>query len=61
MTAERIDQLNQNNANLKITLYAIIISVTFITICYSLFLSNSIVNTIRQVVKTIKSITDSES
>ena len=60
LTAERIDQLNQNNTNLKITLYAIIILVTAITIATAFFLSNSIVNTIRQVVKTIKSITDSE-
>ena len=60
LTAERIDQLNQNNTNLKITLYAIIILVTAITIATAFFLSNSIVNTIRQVVKTIKSITESE-
>lgn len=60
LTAERIDQLNQGNTNLKITLYAIIILVTAITIATAFFLSNSIVNTIRQVVKTIKSITDSE-
>ena len=32
LTAERIDQLNQNNTNLKITLYAIIILVSSITI-----------------------------
>jgi two-component system, chemotaxis family, sensor kinase CheA len=60
LTAERIDQLNQGNTNLKITLYTIIILVTAITIATAFFLSNSIVNTIRQVVKTIKSITDSE-
>ena len=42
-------------------MYAIIISVTAITISTAIILSNSIVNTIKQVVKTIKGITDSES
>jgi two-component system, chemotaxis family, sensor kinase CheA len=60
LTAERIDQLNQNNTNLKITLYAIILLVILITIAIAFSLSNSIVNTIRQVIKTIKSITDSK-
>ncbi|MFK9091503.1 CHASE3 domain-containing protein [Bacillus salipaludis] len=60
LTAERIVQLNQNNTNLKITLYAIIILVSAITIATAIFLSNSIVKTIKQVIKTIKSITDSE-
>ena len=60
LTAERIDQLNQNNTNLKITLYAIIILVSAITIATAFFLSNSIVNTIREVTKTIKSITESK-
>ena len=60
LTAERIDKLNQNNSNLRITLYTIIIFVTAITIATAIFLSNSIVNTIRQVAKTIKSITESE-
>ncbi len=61
LTAERIDRLNESNRNLIITLYAIIISVTVITISTAFILSNSIVNTITQVVKTIKDITDSES
>ncbi|WP_157273205.1 ATP-binding protein [Neobacillus bataviensis] len=61
LTANRITQLNQNNTNLKITLYAIIILVTVITIVTAFFLSNSIVRTIKQVVEAIKSITDSES
>ena len=61
LTAERISQLNQNNTNLKITLYAIIILVTVITIATAFFLSNSIVRTIKQVIQTIKGITDSES
>ena len=61
MTAERIDRLNESTRNLLITLYAIIISVTVITISTAFILSNSIVNTITQVVKTIKDITDSES
>ena len=61
LTAERIDKLNESNRNLLITLYAIIISVTVITISTAFILSNSIVNTITQVVKTIKDITDSES
>lgn len=61
LTADRISQLNQNNTNLKITLYAIIILVTVITIATAFFLSNSIVRTIKQVIKTIKSITDADS
>ncbi|MFJ7726071.1 CHASE3 domain-containing protein [Neobacillus sp. NPDC097160] len=60
LTAERIVQLSQNNTNLKITLYAIIVLVSVITIATAIFLSNSIVKTIKQVIKTIKSITDSE-
>lgn len=58
--SERIERLNESNRNLQITLYAIIIAVTIITISTAVILSNSIVNTIRQVVKNIKSITDSE-
>lgn len=60
MTSKRTDELLQNNNNLKIILYGIIIFVTFLTILTALFLSNSIVNTIKQVVKTIQSITDSK-
>ncbi|MFZ7943207.1 CHASE3 domain-containing protein [Neobacillus sp. 19] len=61
LSAERIEKLNQNNTNLKITLYTIILLVTVITLATALFLSNSIVNTIKQVIKTIKGITDSDS
>jgi len=60
LTVERIEQLNQNNRNLKITLYAIIALVTAITLATAFFLSNSIVKTIRQVIKTIQNITNSE-
>ncbi|WP_423800090.1 CHASE3 domain-containing protein [Neobacillus sp. SAB-20_R2A] len=60
MTSKRTDELLQNNNNLKIILYGIIIFVTFLTILTALFLSNSIVKTIKQVVKTIQSITDSK-
>ncbi len=60
MTAKRTDQLNQNNSNLRITLYTLIILVTVITIATAIFLSNSIVSTIKEVARTIKSITDSE-
>lgn len=60
LTAERIEEIEENNANLKFTLYTIIILVSAITIATAFFLSNSIVNTIRQVVQTIKSITESE-
>ncbi|MCM3570510.1 ATP-binding protein [Neobacillus mesonae] len=59
-TNERINKLNQNTANLKITLYAIILMVTVITLVTAFYLSRSIVHTIRQVVKTIKSITESK-
>lgn len=58
-TNERVEQLNQDNNNLKITLYGLIIVVTLITIATAVFLSNSIVKTIKQVVRTIKGITDS--
>ena len=61
LTTERIHRLNESNRNLIITLYAIIIAVTVITISTAFILSNSIVNTIRQVIETIKNITDSES
>ncbi|MFJ5717144.1 CHASE3 domain-containing protein [Neobacillus sp. NPDC093127] len=60
ITTERTKQLNQSNMNLKITLYAIILLVTMITIVTAIVLSNSIVKTIKQVVKAIMSITDSE-
>lgn len=60
ITTERTKQLNQSNMNLKITLYAIILLVTVITIATAVILSNSIVKTIKQVVQTITSITDSE-
>ncbi|OIK16151.1 histidine kinase [Bacillus sp. MUM 116] len=60
LTAERIDKLNQNNFNLKITFYTIIILVTAITLLTAFFLANSIVKTIKQVVRTIQSITESK-
>ncbi|KLT15498.1 histidine kinase [Neobacillus vireti] len=60
ITTERTKQLNESNMNLKITLYAIIILVTVITIATAIILSNSIVKTIKQVVKTITHITESE-
>lgn len=60
LTEDRTSELSQNNTNLKIILYAIIILVTVMTMATALFLSNSIVKTIKQVVKTIKNITDSK-
>ncbi|WP_223594826.1 CHASE3 domain-containing protein [Neobacillus bataviensis] len=60
MTDDRTAKLIQNTANVKLIIYAIIFLVTVITVATAIFLSNSIVRTIRQVVKTIKSITDSE-
>ncbi|MBY0145204.1 CHASE3 domain-containing protein [Neobacillus niacini] len=59
LTSKRVEQLNQDNNNLKITLYGLIIMVTLITIATAVFLSNSIVKTIKQVVRTIRSVTDS--
>ncbi|NYE05969.1 two-component system chemotaxis sensor kinase CheA [Bacillus niacini] len=59
LTNERVEKLNQENNNLKITLYGLIIVVTLITITTAILLSNSIVKTIKQVVRTIKSVTDS--
>lgn len=59
LTNKRVEQLNQDNTNLKITLYGIILVVTLITIGTAVFLSSSIVKTIKQVVRTIKNITDS--
>jgi two-component system, chemotaxis family, sensor kinase CheA len=60
LTEERTSELSQNNTNLKIILYAIIILVTVMTMATALLLSNSIVKTIKQVVKTIKNITESK-
>ncbi len=60
LTNERINELRQNNTNLKITLYALVVVVTVITLATAFFLSHSIVNTIREVVKTIHSITESK-
>ncbi|TDK64006.1 response regulator [Bacillus salipaludis] len=60
LTAQRIDKLNQNNINLKITFYTIIILVSIITLVTAFSLGNSIVKTIRQVVRTIQSITESK-
>ncbi|MFB3163559.1 CHASE3 domain-containing protein [Neobacillus sp. 179-J 1A1 HS] len=59
LTNQRVEKLNQENNNLKITLYGLIILVTLVTIATAIFLSNSIVKTIKQVVRTIKSVTDS--
>ncbi|MEH7273106.1 ATP-binding protein [Neobacillus vireti] len=58
LTNKRVEQLTQNNNNLKITLYGIIMMVTVITIATAVFLSNSIVKTIKEVVTTIRSVTD---
>ncbi|MDR7079645.1 two-component system chemotaxis sensor kinase CheA [Neobacillus niacini] len=60
LTNQRVEQLSQNNNNLKMTLYAIILVVTLITIATAVYLSNSIVKTIKQVIWTIKGITDSK-
>ncbi|WP_231510767.1 CHASE3 domain-containing protein [Bacillus sp. UNC438CL73TsuS30] len=60
LTAKRIDKLNQNNMNLRITFYTIIILVSIITLVTAFSLGNSIVKTIRQVVRTIQSITESK-
>ncbi|MDQ0974509.1 two-component system chemotaxis sensor kinase CheA [Neobacillus niacini] len=59
LTKQRVEKLNQENNNLKITLYGLIIMVTLVTIATAIFLSNSIVKTIKLVVRTIKSVTDS--
>ncbi|GED69706.1 histidine kinase [Brevibacillus reuszeri] len=61
VTAERIEGLNQSNEKVLYIWYAIIAFVTIITFALSLFLSRSIVSTIKQVVKTIREITDSSS
>ncbi|WP_342433556.1 CHASE3 domain-containing protein [Neobacillus sp. FSL H8-0543] len=59
LTNKRVEKLNQDNANLTITLYGIILVVTMVTIATAVFLSNSIVKTIKQVIRTIKGITNS--
>jgi two-component system, chemotaxis family, sensor kinase CheA len=59
LTKQRVEKLYQENNNLKITLYGLIIMVTLVTIATAIFLSNSIVKTIKLVVRTIKSVTDS--
>ncbi|MEH7111126.1 CHASE3 domain-containing protein [Neobacillus niacini] len=58
-TNQRVELLNLDNRNLKITLYGIILVVSLITMTTAGFLANSIVKTIKQVVRTIKGITDS--
>lgn len=60
LTNKRVEQLNQNNENLKITLYGLIMVVALITITTAVILSNSIVQTIKQVTRTINRITDSK-
>lgn len=59
LTDKRVEQLREDNNNLKMTLYGLIIVVTLITITTAVVMSNSIVKTIKQVVSTIKSVTDS--
>ncbi len=58
LTAERMDRINRNNANFKITLYTIIFLISAMTLAVAVIMANSIVRTIRQVVNTIRSITD---
>ncbi|WHY00520.1 CHASE3 domain-containing protein [Neobacillus sp. DY30] len=59
LTNYRVEKLDKDNNNLRISLYGLIIVVTLITIATAVFLANSIAKTIRQVVRTINSITDS--
>jgi two-component system, chemotaxis family, sensor kinase CheA len=59
LTNKRVEKLNQDNTDLKVTLYGIILVVSLITTATAVFLSNSIVKTIKQVVRTINSVTDS--
>lgn len=61
VTAERIEKLNQSNEKVLYIWYAIIGFVTIITFALSLYLSRTIVSTIKQVVKTIREITDPSS
>ncbi|MEH7413781.1 CHASE3 domain-containing protein [Neobacillus drentensis] len=61
LTAGRINKLNEHTKNLKLILYAIIILVTAFTIAIAVLLSNSIVKTIKQVVRTINGINDANS
>jgi two-component system chemotaxis sensor kinase CheA len=60
VTTAQMEKLNQSNANVKIILYTIVGLVSTITLAVVLILSKSIVRTIKQVVKTIQSITESE-
>ncbi|MFP3388454.1 CHASE3 domain-containing protein [Brevibacillus sp. SIMBA_040] len=61
VAAERIEKLNQSNEKVLYIWYAIIGFVTIITFALSLYLSRTIVSTIKQVVKTIREITDHSS
>jgi two-component system, chemotaxis family, sensor kinase CheA len=61
LTNERINKLNEHTNNLKLILYGIIILVSVFTIAISVILSNTIVRTIKQVVRTIKGIMDEDS
>ncbi|ULT56865.1 ATP-binding protein [Neobacillus drentensis] len=61
LTTGRINQLNEHTNNLKLILYAIIILVSVFTIAISVILSNTIVRTIKKVVRTIDEIMDENS
>lgn len=60
LTSDRIANLTQSNTNVKIVLYTIVGIVSLLTLAVALILSRSIVRTIKQVVRTIRSIADSE-
>lgn len=61
LTADRVAKLNQSNENVLYIWYVIAGGVTLISFAMFLFLSSSIVRTIRQVVKTIKDISKSDT
>jgi two-component system chemotaxis sensor kinase CheA len=61
LTADRVAKLNQSNENVLYIWYVIAGGVTLISFAMSLFLSSSIVRTIRQVVRTIKDISKSDT
>ncbi|TXK74804.1 CHASE3 domain-containing protein [Paenibacillus sp. N3.4] len=59
LTADRTIKLAESNSNLKAVLFTVLGLVSFFAILVALFLSNSIVSTIRKVIRTIKDIADS--
>ena len=60
LTETRATELDEKNQKIKIGLYGLLLFVTLISLAIAIVLSNSIVNTIKEVTQTIKRITASK-